>query len=58
MAARLRLPQRQVDIQPGRAGSLVVFMSAGTEHEVLPASRDRLSLTGWFRWRNESLLQL
>ncbi|MGV8495583.1 2OG-Fe(II) oxygenase, partial [Pseudomonas aeruginosa] len=30
----------------------------GTEQEVLPASRDRLSLTGWFRRRNESLLQL
>ncbi|WP_457873861.1 2OG-Fe(II) oxygenase [Pseudomonas aeruginosa] len=56
-ALRLHLPQRQVDIQP-TGGSLVVFMSAGTEHEVLPASRDRLSLTGWFRRRNESLLQL
>ena len=41
-ALRLHLPQRQVDIQP-TGGSLVVFMSAGTEHEVLPASRDRLS---------------
>ncbi|MGC3468403.1 2OG-Fe(II) oxygenase, partial [Pseudomonas aeruginosa] len=34
------------------------FMSAGSEHEVLPASRVRLSLTGWFRRRYVSLLQL
>lgn len=33
------------------AGSLVLFMSAELPHEVLPASRERLSLTGWFRRR-------
>lgn len=30
-------------------GRLVVFLSAGREHEVLPAARDRVSVTGWFR---------
>ncbi len=32
-------------------GQLVTFFSARFLHEVLPASRDRLSLTGWFRTR-------
>ncbi|WP_437879527.1 2OG-Fe(II) oxygenase [Pseudomonas sp. LRF_L74] len=36
---------------PPQAGSLALFMSAEMPHEVLPASRDRLSLTGWFRRR-------
>lgn len=36
---------------PPEAGSLVLFMSAELPHEVLPASRERLSLTGWFRRR-------
>lgn len=38
------------DVQP-QAGSLLVFLSADLPHEVLPASRERLSLTGWFRRR-------
>ncbi|NQD94839.1 2OG-Fe(II) oxygenase [Pseudomonas sp. CrR25] len=38
------------DIAP-QAGGLVVFLSAEMAHEVLPASRERLSLTGWFRRR-------
>lgn len=33
------------------AGTLVCFMSAEFEHEVLPAKRERASLTGWFRKR-------
>lgn len=33
------------------AGTLVSFMSAEFEHEVLPAKRERASLTGWFRKR-------
>ncbi|MHA6494811.1 2OG-Fe(II) oxygenase [Pseudomonas borbori] len=33
------------------AGTLVVFLSADMPHEVLPATRERLSLTGWFRRR-------
>lgn len=35
-----------VDILP-LAGTLALFLS-DVEHEVLPAARDRLSLTGWF----------
>ncbi|WP_223551210.1 2OG-Fe(II) oxygenase [Pseudomonas sp. A-B-19] len=38
------------DVQP-IGGCLVVFLSAEVPHEVLPATRDRLSLTGWFRRR-------
>lgn len=36
---------------PPQAGSLVLFMSGELPHEVLPATRERLSLTGWFRRR-------
>lgn len=35
------------DVMP-KGGTLVVFLSAGYEHEVLPATRERLSITGWF----------
>jgi SM-20-related protein len=38
------------DVQP-IGGCLVVFLSGEVPHEVLPANRDRLSLTGWFRRR-------
>lgn len=38
------------DVLP-EAGTLVVFLSADLPHEVLPATRERLSLTGWFRRR-------
>lgn len=38
------------DVQP-TGGCLVVFLSGDIPHEVLPATRDRLSLTGWFRRR-------
>lgn len=30
-------------------GSVVVFLSTEVPHEVLPASRDRYSIAGWFR---------
>jgi len=33
------------------AGTLVCFLSDRFEHEVLPAPRERLALTGWFRRR-------
>jgi len=33
------------------AGRLVCFLSAGREHAVRPAYRDRFSITGWFRAR-------
>jgi SM-20-related protein len=41
-------PAAQRDIFPV-AGTLVLFLSADFEHEVLPASRDRLSIAGWMR---------
>ncbi|MEH6367338.1 MAG: 2OG-Fe(II) oxygenase, partial [Pseudomonas marincola] len=48
---RLYLPDGETrDVRP-EAGSLVVFMSADMPHEVLPATRERLSLAGWFRRR-------
>lgn len=33
------------------AGQIVVFMSGEFPHEVLPASKQRLSVTGWFKKR-------
>ena len=42
-----------VDIEP-IAGRLVTFLSSDFPHEVLPAHRRRLSLTGWFRRRSIS----
>ncbi len=32
-----------------RAGTVVVFLSEVFAHEVLPATRDRYSIAGWFR---------
>ena len=43
---RLYLPDGDRDVQP-TAGTLVCFRSDQIEHEVLPAHRQRLSLTGW-----------
>jgi SM-20-related protein len=39
-----------LDIVP-TGGTLVTFLSDRFWHEVLPARRERLSLTGWFRRR-------
>jgi SM-20-related protein len=39
------------DVLP-EGGKLVCFMSERFWHEVLPAARVRLSLTGWFRRRD------
>lgn len=39
------------DVEP-IAGRLVTFLSARFPHEVLPAGRERLSLTGWLRQRD------
>jgi SM-20-related protein len=36
-----------------RAGRLMAFLSERFEHEVLPATRERLSITGWFRKRSQ-----
>ena len=38
------------DVLP-EGGTLVTFLSDALPHEVLPAKRERLSLTGWFRTR-------
>ncbi len=38
------------EIEP-LAGRLVCFLSAGREHAVRPAQRDRFSITAWFRAR-------
>lgn len=55
-ALRLYLPNGETsDVLP-QAGSLLVFLSADMPHEVLPASRDRLSLTGWLRRRGHGPL--
>lgn len=43
---RLYLSDRSLDILP-LAGRLVCFRSDLIEHEVLPATKKRLSLTGW-----------
>lgn len=45
---------RLLDVQPV-AGRLVLFRSALLFHEVLPAQRERLSLTGWFRRRGSGV---
>lgn len=41
---------KYVDINP-QGGTLVLFLSERFYHEVLPATRERLSLTGWLRRR-------
>jgi len=43
-------PARPLDVVP-EGGTLVAFLSERFEHEVLPATRDRASLTGWLRTR-------
>lgn len=42
---------RFIDIIP-QAGTLVVFLSSDFLHEVLPANRERMSVSGWFRTRS------
>lgn len=44
-----------LDVLP-LAGRLVLFLSAKFWHEVRPATRERISLTGWFRTRETQLL--
>jgi len=51
---RMFLDDAEHEVQPN-GGSLVVFMSGEIPHEVLPATRDRLSLTGWFRRRGDGV---
>ncbi|MGH8030680.1 MAG: 2OG-Fe(II) oxygenase [Arenimonas sp.] len=49
-ALRLHLPSGARDIAP-QGGHAVLFLSDEIEHEVLPATRDRWSIAGWFRRR-------
>jgi SM-20-related protein len=49
-ALRLHLAAGARDVPP-RGGTLVTFLADAVEHEVLPAQRARLSVTGWFRRR-------
>ena len=49
-ALRLYTGDGAHEIAPA-GGTLVLFLSERFEHEVLPARRVRLSLTGWFRRR-------
>jgi len=39
-----------LDISP-QGGTLVLFLSASFDHEVLPATRERFSIAGWFKRR-------
>jgi SM-20-related protein len=43
-------PDHYETIAP-RGGTLVTFLSVRFEHEVMAATRERLSLTGWFKRR-------
>ncbi len=43
------------DVLP-QAGTLMTFLTDGLWHEVLPATRERLSVTGWFKTRGAALL--
>ena len=55
-ALRLYLADgREDDVLP-QAGTLALFLSSEMPHEVLPATRERLSLTGWFRRRGGAVL--
>lgn len=47
---RLHAAAGDVDVVPF-GGTLAAFLSERLEHEVRPARRERLSLTGWFRRR-------
>lgn len=50
-ALRVHLPDGDtLDVAP-IGGTLVAFLSEAFEHEVLPAVRTRMALTGWFRTR-------
>jgi len=33
-------------------GRLLMFLTEGREHAVLPTKRDRLGISGWFKARN------
>jgi SM-20-related protein len=47
---RLHLADGPRDIAPA-LGTTVIFLSGDIEHEVLPATRERISIAAWFRRR-------
>lgn len=50
-ALRLHRPRgRTLDVAP-RSGTLAAFLSDRVAHEVIPATRPRISIAGWFRRR-------
>ena len=49
-ALRIYLDRGTRDVTP-LGGTLVCFLAERYEHEVLPATRERLALTGWFLHR-------
>ena len=54
---RMFLPDKSVAFLP-TAGRLVCFRSDRIEHEVLPATHPRLSITGWILDQHEGLKHL
>lgn len=54
---RIYLAEKSIDVLP-LAGRLVCFRSDQLEHEVLPATRPRLSLTGWILDQHAELRHL
>ena len=50
-ALRLHLHDGDALEIPPAGGTLVAFLSQAFDHEVLPARRTRIALTGWFRRR-------
>lgn len=54
---RIYLPEKHMDVLPV-AGRLVCFRSDQLEHEVLAATRPRLSLTGWILDQHAELRHL
>ena len=49
-ALRMHLPEGAHDVLP-TGGTLACFIAERFEHEVLPSSRERLAVSGWFRRR-------
>jgi SM-20-related protein len=54
---RMFVKGKEIDFLPV-AGRLICFRSDQIEHEVLPASRPRLSITGWILDQHASLKHL
>jgi SM-20-related protein len=54
---RIYLPDKDMDVLP-EAGRLVCFRSDQLEHEVLPSTRPRLSITGWILDQHAELRHL